>query len=1326
MGDVEAAMAATAHATSSHFDERTPLLLQQEEGVTTGQRNDVTTNQGWRHSLFAFLEAKTLAGRWYERFIVILILLNVAAFVLASLFVSEYNDVGWAQRHTGLCSDWCDAWWFGNYPDNPLQMLNIGATSILEIVTIFVFTTEYICRLALADLEDAKYAGFMGRLRWIPTFFSVIDLVSTVPFYVDAFFLRNSDFVATSFVRMFRLFRMMRVEGRYDSALTMIDDVFAAQKGILGTALFVGFTTWMTVSSLYYVAERKNLDMIYCGAAPDYCPEDIDTSLCSIDSWGVTDCSKAGCPGTEDNPQPCYNLYNSIPMASYYALLNLFGEFPLIDQHSSSGQWVGTLTAVVAVAVFALPAGIIGNGLEDVIAARKEAQEEERPSPESAVVSSPTVPEVGALTTGFLASETTFRGRWYNFLHAHSSGQAKAFDRFINILVVLTAFSFMVDTLSDLPPYIHIVLDTFELISVSIFTVEYVFRVYVITEDPKYKKLGGRWQYMQTFLAAVDFLSVVPYWIEVCLTGKVITPFSDSSSTLSNVVKALRLLRILRFERYTHAFTSFDDVVVRNADVLAVTAFSALLVWVLFAAILYLTERDNPDPEMNVNYRTVPHSMWITLLNLSGEAPLAQYTAVGKVVTGFLGLFATGIFGIPIGVMGAGFEEVVEEENEDNIEELETRAVTNDEPNATNGHAANGQLQMGPIGSSIEQGFYKFVNGNGSVAARYFELCIYGLIFATIAVGVYQTMDGRTNDFREVEWVAVLVFTVEYLFRLIGAGADPMFSSGNNPLGSRLKFIASFYSIVDILAIVPFYIVLALPNSFVNEYDEFLRMVRILRLVKLDKYVPSLTLIDDVIRLKFKTLKVAFFAAISLWVLFAAALFLCEHSDGSNELDNLPDYGCDSDCTMKDRFQNFFDSMVYTGIHLTGDYPIIEYNWPARFVNFFMVIAAVGVVSIPSGLIASGFVQIIQSKNKNRGHGAAQQDAGWRAGDDWYEVHYRQLEGVDPPLSKWGPKIDEWQVAVNELLNGKQVTPDGPVEWTTLASISRVFILLVIISNVLAVLLESVPVIDKAVGNARGNFFDVFEAFSVMVFALEYMLRLFCAPKNREALYSSWAYATTFFGIVDFLSTAPWFVQQALLASGYLSPDDDVARIFRIFRIFRILQLEDFVVAFSKLDNVFRASKDVLKATGLLALIIWIGCGALFYIFEENNPNWRECDASVPLHTNISNSAPGCYDFKTTAACNDVYPGLCSQKAFVDMPNSLYYTAIFLGGEWGIVDFTWPGRIVCLFLCVVGIALYAIPIGSLFDSFGAVLGMGGDDDDEEDENNDNQGAETKN
>lgn len=213
-------------------------------------------------------------------------------------------------------------------------------------------------------------------------------------------------------------------------------------------------------------------------------------------------------------------------------------------------------------------------------------------------------------------------------------------------------------------------------------------------------------------------------------------------------------------------------------------------------------------------------------------------------------------------------------------------------------------------------------------------------------------------------------------------------------------------------------------------------------------------------------------------------------------------------------------------------------------------------------------------------------------------------------------------------------------------------------------------------------------------------------------MYSPWVYAITFFGIVDFLSIAPWYVQQALLESGHLRGNE--AQTFRIFRIFRILQLEDFIIAFSKLDNVFRASKDVLRATGVMAIIIWCGSSALFYLFEQDNPNLRQCDASVPAEGNADGTVLGCFDFESTDLCNLTYPGMCSQQIFTSMPNTMYYCAVFLGGDWGFIDFTWKGRLVCLFLCVAGIALYAIPVGTLFDSFGAVIGIGEDEEEEDD------------
>ena len=181
--------------------------------------------------------------------------------------------------------------------------------------------------------------------------------------------------------------------------------------------------------------------------------------------------------------------------------------------------------------------------------------------------------------------------------------------------------------------------------------------------------------------------------------------------------------------------------------------------------------------------------------------------------------------------MGAGFEEIVAQENKDDTRELE-------------GNLSNNATRSEAPGSIVEQAAFNFVHGLGSLWAKRFELTVYALIILSVAVGAWQTVEGQNKAFRQIEWFAVIVFTIEYLLRLVGAGADPEFAvEGSSGIMCRVRFISSFYSSIDLLAIVPFYVALALPNSVVNDYDEYLRMLRILRLLKLDKYVPSISLI---------------------------------------------------------------------------------------------------------------------------------------------------------------------------------------------------------------------------------------------------------------------------------------------------------------------------------------------------------------------------------------------------------------------------------------------------------------------------------------------------
>ena len=118
-----------------------------------------------------------------------------------------------------------------------------------------------------------------------------------------------------------------------------------------------------------------------------------------------------------------------------------------------------------------------------------------------------------------------------------------------------------------------------------------------MAEDPQYKGLSGRFTYSKIFLPLVDFC-------QLPLIGSMLSNLFCGQ--LNNVCYYCQILssflRLLRFEKFTKAFTIFDNVIRDYVNVLGVTAFSSMLLWILFSAILYYTERDNPPNGEMANF----------------------------------------------------------------------------------------------------------------------------------------------------------------------------------------------------------------------------------------------------------------------------------------------------------------------------------------------------------------------------------------------------------------------------------------------------------------------------------------------------------------------------------------------------------------------------------------------------------------------------------------------------------------------------------------------------------------------------------------------------
>ena len=122
------------------------------------------------------------------------------------------------------------------------------------------------------------------------------------------------------------------------------------------------------------------------------------------------------------------------------------------------------------------------------------------------------------------------------------------------------------------------------------------------------------------------------------------------------------------------------------------------------------------------------------------------------------------------------------------------------------------------------------------------------LILLSVTSIVLESFDSLAAKYRVVfrgfEFFSVIVFTVEYLARIWTA--DLLYPQAAHP---RLKYIFSFMALIDLLAILPFYL------PFVSADMRYLRMVRLFRLIrlfrvfKLGRYIDALQTIVQVIRL---------------------------------------------------------------------------------------------------------------------------------------------------------------------------------------------------------------------------------------------------------------------------------------------------------------------------------------------------------------------------------------------------------------------------------------------------------------------------------------------
>jgi len=239
----------------------------------------------------------------------------------------------------------------------------------------------------------------------------------------------------------------------------------------------------------------------------------------------------------------------------------------------------------------------------------------------------------------------------YKVLEVAGKGDraSRVFDVFIVLLIALNVLALVLETVHWCQVRWHVFFDVFEFVSVMIFSVEYLLRLWTCVTSRRYTSpVSGRLKFALTPMALVDLLAILPFYL----------PFIGVDMRFIRAVRLVRLFRVAKLGRYSKALRTMGRVVAAKKEELGVTVFVLLLLLLVASCMVYYAEHE-VQPEA---FSSIPQSMWwgVATLTTVGYGDVYPVTPIGKAIAAIVAILGIGMFALPTGILGAGFLEEVQ------------------------------------------------------------------------------------------------------------------------------------------------------------------------------------------------------------------------------------------------------------------------------------------------------------------------------------------------------------------------------------------------------------------------------------------------------------------------------------------------------------------------------------------------------------------------------------------------------------------------------------------------------------------------------------------
>jgi len=215
-------------------------------------------------------------------------------------------------------------------------------------------------------------------------------------------------------------------------------------------------------------------------------------------------------------------------------------------------------------------------------------------------------------------------------------------DRFIYVLILLSTLAIILESDQGLEQSYGFLFQVFEIISVTIFSIEYLYRTIL-----NYRRFRN-FKYNYGFYGLIDLIAVLPFFLPLA--------FVFDSRAL-RILRLIRALRILKVGQHSKAVKHLLQVFKEIKGELTLTFFLSLIL-IVFAGIVVFYAENPFQPEV---FNNIGSSIWWAFATLTtvGYGDIYPITVIGKLIASFVAIIGIGLIAIPTGLISATYVDIL-------------------------------------------------------------------------------------------------------------------------------------------------------------------------------------------------------------------------------------------------------------------------------------------------------------------------------------------------------------------------------------------------------------------------------------------------------------------------------------------------------------------------------------------------------------------------------------------------------------------------------------------------------------------------------------------